>query len=98
MNFDQLSSGIAKKTGLTKVQSKAAYEALVELVGEELNADPKAEEAKCTLPKLGTIKAKFAEAHEGFNPIKKEKMTIPASRRVYFSALKPLKDKVNEVL
>ena len=98
MNMEQIKSGVAKKTGLTKAQAKEAYEAIVELLIEELNEDPKAKKATVTLPKIGKIKANFKNEYMGFNPQKKEKMKIGASRRIYFSASKSLKDKVNDVL
>lgn len=98
MNLEQLTSNVSKKTDLTKEQVKTVYNALVETLLSEMKSElPEDTKAiKISIPKIGKLKVKYREEYQGYNPSKKEKITIPASKRIYFSSGKYLKKKVNE--
>jgi nucleoid DNA-binding protein len=97
MNKSQLTTTIAEKTGLTKVQVSSVMAALGETVQKELG---KKGPGQITIPgmlKLTVTKKPATKAREGVNPFTGEKITIaakPARNVVRARVLKQLKDAV----
>ncbi len=91
MKKTQLIEKAAEKSGLTKKQLDAAYEALAATLTETLAAGESVQ-----ITGLGTFNVRTIAAHTGRNPKTNETITIPETRRVSFSAGKKLKDSVNE--
>lgn len=88
---------IAEKSGLTKRDSESAYNALVELVAEQLEG-LEIDEA-VTLPKICKFTAVERKARQGVNPQNPEqKIDIPACKALKVSTFPSLKDIVKEVL
>jgi len=90
MNKTELVQAIAEKAGLTKVQAKAALDAMIEAVGDSLK-DGK----KVALIGFGTFDVVKKDARQGINPRTKETITIPAKKVVKFKAGAELANKVN---
>ena len=86
MNKAELVAEIAKNTGLTKVDSERATEALLNTVAATLK---KGDEVR--LVGFGT----FSVATEGRNPRTGAEIKIPASKQPKFKAGKGLKDALN---
>ncbi len=91
MKKTQLIEKAAEKSGLTKKQLDAAYEAITATLTEALVAGESVQ-----ITGFGTFNVRTIAAHTGRNPKTNESITIPATRRVSFSAGKKLKDSVNE--
>ena len=90
MNKTQLVDAVAAKAGIKKKEAEAAVNAMTEAIAEALKAGDKVQ-----LIGFGSFEVKERAAREGHNPATGEKITIPASKNVGFSASKALKDKVN---
>ena len=90
MNKTELVQAIAEKANLTKVQAKAALDAMLCSVGCALK-DGK----KVALIGFGTFQGIEKEAREGINPATKAKIKIPAKRVVKFKAGAELANKVD---
>ena len=89
MNKTELVNAIAEKAQLTKVQAKAALEAALEAVAEDL--------AKCekvALIGFGTLSVVEKGERTGINPATKAKITIPAKKVIKFKAGAELAAKV----
>ncbi len=90
MNKTQLIDAIAEKADLSKVQAKAALEAMLEGVTESLKGgDP------VQLIGFGTFKVNARAARTGRNPKTGEELQIPAANVPAFTAGKALKEAVN---
>lgn len=89
MNKTELISSIAEKAGLTKVQAKAALEAAVNTVTEQL-----AKGDKVALIGFGTFSVAEKTARKGINPRTKEVIEIPARKAIKFKAGAELNDVV----
>lgn len=89
MNKTELVSSIAEKAGLTKVQAKAALEAAVNTVTEQL-----AKGDKVALIGFGTFSVAEKTARKGINPRTKEVIEIPARKAIKFKAGAELNDVV----
>lgn len=87
MNKTELINSIAEKAGLTKVQAKAALEAAVNTVSEQL-----AKGDKVALIGFGTFSVTEKTARKGINPRTKETIEIPARKAVKFKAGAELND------
>lgn len=87
MNKTELINSIAEKAGLTKVQAKAALEAAVNTVSEQL-----AKGDKVALIGFGTFSVAEKTARKGINPRTKETIEIPARKAVKFKAGAELND------
>ncbi|MBD5255207.1 MAG: HU family DNA-binding protein [Barnesiella sp.] len=87
MNKTELINAIAEKAGLTKVQAKAALEAAVNTVSEQL-----AKGDKVALIGFGTFSVAEKTARKGINPRTKETIEIPARKAVKFKAGAELND------
>ena len=81
MNKTELVNAIAEKANLSKVQAKAALDASLEAVAEEL-----AKGEKVALIGFGTYSVVEKAERTGINPATKEKITIPAKKVVKFKA------------
>lgn len=79
----------------TKMDAMVAYDALIETLYEEAGKFG-AEDATITIPDLCLMKVKLKESYESKNPKTGEPCTVPDTRRVTFTALKGIKDAVNE--
>ena len=90
MNKVELVAEIAKNTGLTKVDSEKATEALLNTVAAALK---KGDEVR--LVGFGTFSIASREATTGRNPRTGEEIKIAASKQPKFKAGKVLKDALN---
>ena len=89
MNKTELVNAIAEKAQLTKVQAKAALEAALEAVAEDL-----AKGEKVALIGFGTLSVVEKGERTGINPATKAKITIPAKKVIKFKAGAELTAKV----
>ncbi|MBQ7941614.1 MAG: HU family DNA-binding protein [Muribaculaceae bacterium] len=89
MNKTELVNAIAEKAQLTKVQAKAALEASLEAIAEEL-----AKGEKVALIGFGTYSVVEKGERTGINPATKAKIVIPAKKSVKFKAGAELAAKV----
>lgn len=79
MNKTDLVNEIAAKAGISKVDSKAALDAVLESISQAL-----ANEDKVQLLGFGTFAVVEKPQREGINPRTKEKIVIPARKVVKF--------------
>ena len=94
MKKNDLVAVVAEKTGLTKKDSAAAVEAVLDSITEALVSGD-----KVSLVGFGTFAVKERAERQGVNPAmakdgKVEKVIIPASKVPSFKAGKALKDAV----
>ncbi len=89
MNKTELINAIAEKANLSKVQAKAALEATILTVTEQL-----AKGDKVALIGFGTFSVSEKGARKGINPRTKETIEIPARKAVKFKAGAELNDVV----
>lgn len=90
MNKKELIAAIAEKTELTQEQAKAALNAFVDVVADELKKGEKVQ-----ITGFGTFEVATREAHIGRNPASGETMEIKESSKPKFKAGKALKDALN---
>ena len=81
MNKTELVNAIAEKAKLTKVEAKAALEATMEAIAEEL-----AKGEKVALVGFGTYSVAEKGERTGINPATKAKIVIPAKKVIKFKA------------
>ena len=91
MNKGELVAALAAKTELSKKDSEAALNALIDVIGE-----PIAKGEKVQLIGFGTFEAKNRPARTARNPRTGAEVKIAASKAPAFKAGKALKDKVNK--
>ena len=91
MNKSELIAAIATKTGETKTDAEATFNAFVNVVSETL-----AKGDKVQLVGFGSFEVRKRAARKGRNPQTKEEIKIPASKAPVFKAGKALKDLVNK--
>ena len=91
MNKGELVAALAAKTELSKKDSEAALNALVDVIGETI-----AKGEKVQLIGFGTFESKSRPARTARNPRTGEEVKIAASKAPVFKAGKALKDKVNK--
>ncbi len=91
MNKGELVAALAAKTELSKKDSEAALNALVDVIGETL-----AKGEKVQLIGFGTFESKNRPARTARNPRTGAEVKIAASKAPAFKAGKALKDKVNK--
>ena len=89
MNKTELIAAVAEKTGLSKKDSDAAVNAVLNTIAETLKANEKVQ-----LVGFGSFEVKKRAARTGRNPKTKEAIEIPASSVPVFKAGKALKDAV----
>lgn len=91
MNKTELINKIAEGSGLSKADSKKAFDAAVSAVKEALEANDKIQ-----LIGFGTFSINERPAREGINPATKQKIQIAAKKVVKFKAGAELADAVNK--
>ena len=91
MNKGELVAALAAKTELSKKDSEAALNALVDVIGDTI-----AKGEKVQLIGVGTFESKARPARTARNPRTGEEVKIAASKAPAFKAGKALKDKVNK--
>lgn len=90
MNKQELIATLAEKTDVTKKQAEQSINALIEIVGDTLQAGEKIQ-----LIGFGTFETKQRAARQGRNPKDPQQIiNIPAKTVPVFKAGKQLKDKV----
>jgi len=90
MNKGELVAALAAKTEMSKKDSEAALNALVDVIGEAI-----AKGEKVQLIGFGTFEAKARPARVARNPRTGAEVKVAASKAPVFKAGKALKDKVN---
>ncbi len=91
MNKTELVAAVAKETGLTKKDTEATVNAVVEAIQAELKKG-----GKVQLIGFGTFEVRARKARQGRNPQKPEEVVkIPASKAPVFKAGKAFKEAVN---
>ena len=90
MNKGELVAALAAKTELSKKDSEAALNGLLDVIGETI-----ANGEKVQLIGFGTFESKTRPARTARNPRTGEEVKIAASKAPVFKAGKALKDKVN---
>ena len=92
MNKGELVAALAAKTELSKKDSEAALNALIDVIGETI-----AKGEKVQLIGFGTFETRQRKARQGRNPRKPgEVIDIAAAKAPVFKAGKALKDAVNK--
>lgn len=90
MNKNELIAAVAEQTGMTKVASGDAVDAVFDAITKSLK---KGQEVR--LVGFGTFAVTARKASEGRNPRTGEKIKIKASKQPKFKAGKGLRDAVN---
>ena len=91
MNKADLIAKVAETSNLTKKDSEAAINAVVEAIQGALVAGDKLQ-----LVGFGSFEVRKRAARKGRNPQTKQEIKIPASKAPVFKAGKALKDAVNK--
>ena len=91
MNKGELVAALAAKTELSKKDSEAALNALIDVIGDSLVKGEKVQ-----LIGFGTFETKNRPARVARNPRTGAEVKIAASKAPAFKAGKALKDKVNK--
>ena len=91
MNKAELITAAAEKAGLSKKDTEAAVNAVVDVIAAAL-----AEGDKVQLVGFGAFEVKTRAERIGRNPKTKEEIKIPASKVPVFKAGKALKDAVSK--
>ncbi len=91
MNKGELVAALAAKTELSKKDSEAALNGLIDVISETI-----AKGEKVQLIGFGTFESKERPARTARNPRTGEEVKIAASKAPVFKAGKALKDKVNK--
>lgn len=90
MNKNELIDSVAKSAQLSKKDSEAAVNAVLETITDTL-----AKGEKVVLVGFGTFEVRERKERIGRNPATKEEIKIPASKAPAFKAGKSLKTRVN---
>ena len=89
MNKAELITTVSEKSGVSKKDSTAVLDALIESITEALKAKD-----KVALVGFGTFETQEREARVGRNPKTGEEIKIPASISPKFKPGKPFKDAI----
>lgn len=89
MNKAELLKTLSEKTGQSQNVVNDVLNAFVETTVEAVRDNGE----QVTLVGLGTFKQKLTPAHEGFNPLTKQKIQVDATRNVQFKVMSTLKVK-----
>lgn len=87
MNKSELINAIAEKSGLSKVDSKKALDATLEVITKEVKND-----GKVVLVGFGTFSLTERSARMGVNPQTKKPIEIPARKSAKFKPGSTLRD------
>ena len=90
MNKTEFIKAVADKANLTQKDAAAAIDAFVDVIADALKAGD-----KVALANFGSFELKKKAAHQGFNPITKEAITIEASNAPVFKFGKTYKARFN---
>lgn len=90
MTKAELLKKLSEKTDLAQTKVDAVLSALVDLVKNETRDNGN----EIPLVGLGTFKLKESKERVGFNPLKNQKMHIPATRTVQFRTCSTIKVKL----
>ncbi len=85
----ELISEIAEKAGLTKVKVKDALEAFAHILIEKAKED-----YSVVVPVIGRFVVKESKERIGRNPKTGEKITLPAKKKISFTASAALKSSI----
>ena len=91
MNQGDLIEKVAKRASISKAEAERAINAVNEAIADSLRKND-----KVTLVGFGTFAVSHRKARRGHNPHTAERIKIPATRAVRFSAGKQLKEAVNK--
>ncbi len=91
MNKAELIASVAQKNALTRKDAEKLVSSVLETITQTLSVGE-----KVSLVGFGTFEVKTRAAHEGINPMTKEKIQISESKSPVFKAGKQLKDSVNK--
>jgi len=91
MNQGDLIEKVAKRASISKAEAERAINAVKEAIADSLRKND-----KVTLVGFGTFAVSHRKARRGHNPHTAERIKIPATRAVRFSAGKQLKEAVNK--
>ena len=89
MTKSTLIDAVAAAAGMKKKDAEAAVNAVFEEMAKELG-----EGGKISVSGFGTFTVKERAARVGRNPFTGEKMNVPASKNVAFSAFSALKNRL----
>lgn len=89
MNKAELLKTLSEKTGQSQNVVNDVLNAFVETTIEAVRDNGE----QVTLVGLGTFKQKLIPAHEGLNPLTKQKIQVDATRNVQFKVMSTLKVK-----
>ncbi len=90
MNKTEFIKAVADKANLTQKDAAAAIDAFENVIADALKAGD-----KVALASFGSFELKKKAAHQGFNPITKEAITIEASNSPVFKFGKTYKARFN---
>jgi DNA-binding protein HU-beta len=90
MTKNELAEHVARRTGLAASQSRAAIEATIETVSDELAAG-----GEVALAGFGKFSVSHRAARQGRNPSTGQTIQIAASKAAKFSAASALKKRLN---
>ena len=90
MNKTELVSSIAAKAGLSKADSKKAFDACVEAIVDALKGGD-----KVSLVGFGTFSVAKRPARQGINPLTKKPLSIAAKKVAKFKAGSDLDGAIN---
>lgn len=79
MNKKELCNALAEKTGLTKTEAQKAFNAVIEIVANEMKQN-----GRITLIGFGSFSVKQKAARKGMNPTSFAPIDIPAKKVVNF--------------
>ena len=91
MNQGDLIVKVAKRASISKAEAERAINAVKEAIADSLRKND-----KVTLVGFGTFAVSHRKARRGHNPYTAERIKIPATKAVRFSAGKQLKEAVNK--
>ncbi len=89
MNKVELIAAVSKKTGLSKAETSAGINAVIDLVSDALGRNE-----KVTITGFGSFDVGLRQARQGVNPHTKAKIKIPELRIPRFKAGKALRNLV----
>jgi DNA-binding protein HU-beta len=90
MTKNELAEHVARRTGLAASQARAAIEATIETVSDELAAG-----GEVALAGFGKFSVSHRAARQGRNPSTGQTIQIAASKAAKFSAASALKKRLN---
>ncbi len=90
MNRTELAQAVAQRAGIDNNQAKAAVDAVVEAISDELSGG-----GEVAISGFGKFSVSDRAARQGVNPATGEKIQIAASKAAKFSAASGLKNTLN---